>query len=271
MNRWAIILCLSIFIVIGCEKDKHPDKVNDVCKELDDINFMRYCYDNYDVNHDHVVSLEEANAVKSINVASCEITSLKGIESFSGLVNLDCSGNQLKILDVSKNEDLDVLNCLDNPSLETIWYGDKLSLLDLKYDIRTVKSFTNKAYAKLEGKWGLLKEVSKKLRGNGATGFDYVEDYDPYSPEDAQSFTITKGKDGTYTISKIYFWTWDMDDWYDVRFTINIKDGQFTISCLDGDLHWFCDKGLLLITDDMLSFEYYFEWDEYYRMVFVRL
>ncbi len=43
-----------------------------------------------------------------------ELTSLRGIEYFRSLKNLNCSGNQLTMLDVSKNTALEFLNCGDN-------------------------------------------------------------------------------------------------------------------------------------------------------------
>ena len=43
------------------------EEVDDVCTKMDDINFMKYCYDNFDVNKDGKVSMPEANAVKEIS------------------------------------------------------------------------------------------------------------------------------------------------------------------------------------------------------------
>ena len=130
--------------MFGCTKEgasKIKD-VDDVCTQMDDINFMKYCYDNFDVNHDGKVSMEEANAVKTIDVNSEDIFSLKGIEYFTQLTELVCYRNNLKSLDVSKNTQLVRLDChwnnityLDvskNTQLtEIVCYENNLTSLDV--------------------------------------------------------------------------------------------------------------------------------------------
>ncbi|MDR0303250.1 MAG: hypothetical protein LBH98_00535 [Chitinispirillales bacterium] len=46
------------------------------------------------------------------------ITSLTGIEYFTALTSLNCSGNQLTTLDVSKNAAMEVLSCSNNQLTE---------------------------------------------------------------------------------------------------------------------------------------------------------
>ena len=60
-------------------------------------------------NHPSVVSYD-----KSISIRSEKFTSLSGIEYFISLTRLDCMGNQLTTLDVSKNIALTELFCGDN-------------------------------------------------------------------------------------------------------------------------------------------------------------
>jgi Leucine-rich repeat (LRR) protein len=52
--------------------------------------------------------------IRAVNVSGREISSLAGIEYFAALKSLFCSGNTLLALDVSKNRELTVLECLRN-------------------------------------------------------------------------------------------------------------------------------------------------------------
>ena len=52
--------------------------------------------------------------ITTLNIQNMGITSLNGIEYFTALERLDCSNNQLRSLDVSRNAKLQWLNCSDN-------------------------------------------------------------------------------------------------------------------------------------------------------------
>ena len=90
-------------------------EVEDVCTQMDDINFMNFCYTYFDVNKDGKVSMTEANAVREIFVSEENIKSLIGIEYFTNLTRLQCNSNNLTSLDVSKCINLTELYCTDNP------------------------------------------------------------------------------------------------------------------------------------------------------------
>lgn len=137
------VLLFVTLLLLSCNKDDEViqselpsmSDPNDVCSAMDDINFMKYCYDNFDVNKDGKVSLIEAEAVTEIKVSG--IKSLKGIEYFSNLESLDCSKStslqkldniswniklsylncyycSISSLDVSGNKELEILNCDKN-------------------------------------------------------------------------------------------------------------------------------------------------------------
>ena len=57
---------------------------------------------------------EEIASVTKIEVNNMNIANLKGIEFFTALKTLDCSGNNLATLDISKNTALIYLHCNDN-------------------------------------------------------------------------------------------------------------------------------------------------------------
>ena len=108
-----------------------------------DPNFRKYVKTTT-INKDgnDILSQEELNAVKEINVENKGITNLKGVELFTELKRLYCNQNQLKTLDLSKNINLETLNCMannlttldlsENKNLENLFCRDnKLTTLDL--------------------------------------------------------------------------------------------------------------------------------------------
>lgn len=64
----------------------------------------------YDKNKDGYLSTAEARAVKNMYLVAKGITTLKGIEYFTSLVNLRCYSNPLTALDVSTLKELKVLD-----------------------------------------------------------------------------------------------------------------------------------------------------------------
>ena len=75
-----------------------------------DENFRNYLLSqNY--GSDGILTLDEISKITKIEVSVSNISSLKGIEHFTALTSLDCGGNQLTTLDVSKNTALKYLIC----------------------------------------------------------------------------------------------------------------------------------------------------------------
>lgn len=72
----------------------------------------------FDKNGDGKLSISECASVKQIDLQSEGIYSLKGIEFFTNLTYLDCSFNNLKVLDVSNNAALTELGCSENDLAE---------------------------------------------------------------------------------------------------------------------------------------------------------
>ncbi|WP_322631330.1 stalk domain-containing protein [Aedoeadaptatus coxii] len=86
-----------------------------------DVNFRNYVSKNFDKDNDGILNKNERNIVTKIDVSSTpkikeqdKVKSLKGIEYFTVLTELDCSGNRLLNLDVTKNTALKRLNCDSN-------------------------------------------------------------------------------------------------------------------------------------------------------------
>ena len=99
----------------------------DAYAEMDDEGFREYCRNAtdewgvlpFDINGDGIISPEEAENVRWIEVEGMGISSLKGIECFTELEILRCADNAIKSLDLSHNTKLALLNCHNN-QLETL-------------------------------------------------------------------------------------------------------------------------------------------------------
>lgn len=73
--------------------------------------FRNYVKDKFDTNGDDVLSVDEIEDVKSINVMRLEIDDLTGVEYFYNLNDLGCNYNNLTDLDLSQNTQLTRLFC----------------------------------------------------------------------------------------------------------------------------------------------------------------
>ena len=126
------------------------EEVDDVCTKMDDINFMKYCYDNFDVNKDGKVSMPEANAVKSISYADlinsgslslCKVVSFTGIEYFSNLENISLGGNNIsvnpkvKTINLCYNKHLTSISMLGASNLSSLdlWTNIELEYIKMKW------------------------------------------------------------------------------------------------------------------------------------------
>jgi len=142
----AFVLLSFTIVADGKDNEYNIDNtlpsIDDVCIAMDDINFMKYCYENFDINKDGKVSPTEANAVQEINIENMRVYSLKGIEYFLNLKSLDCFHNKLTSLDISKNIMLKTLICganeltsldvTNNTELtEVLCFGNKITTLNL--------------------------------------------------------------------------------------------------------------------------------------------
>ena len=91
---------------------------------------------------DYVLTPTEISSITEMVVENKSISSLKGIEYFTALTDIDCDGNQLTSLDVSKNTALTMLSCsvnqltsLDVSKNTALWqllcYRNQLTSLDV--------------------------------------------------------------------------------------------------------------------------------------------
>ncbi len=178
MKTKLLIIALALPLVFGCEKSEtngngnnggdnteqggnaggyDPDKedpmedlppledVDDICTKMDDIAFMAYCYENFDVNKDGKVSMTEANAVSSIecntassftgigyftNLTSFKSSSVKSVNLGYNkkLVSINCSGSSLETIDLRYNTSVSEINFSDCKNLTKILLADEAPL-----------------------------------------------------------------------------------------------------------------------------------------------
>jgi uncharacterized protein (TIGR02145 family) len=97
---------------------------------IQDINFKNYLINQNDINTngDKEIQLNEANSFRgAIDCSKLSIIDLQGIESFKYLTVLNCSQNNLKSLNLSKNTSLIELTCAAN-QLKSLDLSNNLSI-----------------------------------------------------------------------------------------------------------------------------------------------
>ena len=120
----AILAASLLTGIPSCKKEKV------IYAQIDDPTFKGYCLEHFDTDGNGGIDMAEAAEVTEIAVPSMGIKSLNGIGFFENLGKLDCSSNQLKSLDVSKNLKLAWLDCRDN-KIEVIYMKDGQSISEL--------------------------------------------------------------------------------------------------------------------------------------------
>ena len=79
----------------------------------DDV-FRDYVSDRFDTDHDNVLSVDEIDAVVSIDIVDRRISELWGIEYFKNLRLIRIDHCDLTVLDLSKNPNVETVVCVDN-------------------------------------------------------------------------------------------------------------------------------------------------------------
>ena len=111
-------------------------------EHFSDPAFRQYISENIDKDKNGRLQLYEREGIEKIDVSNLGITTLKGIELFPCLKELDCSGNNIKSLDLTGNKQLVTLRASKNKTLEQIEMNEKIVNVDLHS--------TNMSYLKLE-------------------------------------------------------------------------------------------------------------------------
>lgn len=121
----ALFICMADSSAITASAaEKKGVAVNEV--NFPDPAFRKYISDNIDRDGNLLLSADEISSVKSVSVSGMKISSLEGIEYFTGLTSLICMDNSLKELDVSSNKELTALSAS----------GNMLSEIDLSRNVK---------------------------------------------------------------------------------------------------------------------------------------
>ena len=149
MKLWvlAAILICGASVFTACTGDISDIPVKPVGIAIDETNFpdaaFRQClFDYYKFAKDGILTDEEIKNTTTLEVDWEDIKNLKGIEYFTALEELDCSGNDLTEFDLSMNTKLHYLNCCynhltklnisNNLLLDTLYCdGNELTELDV--------------------------------------------------------------------------------------------------------------------------------------------
>ena len=114
----------------GNEQPEIPNDPNDVCSSMDDLGFISYCYENFDINKDGIISISEADAVRKIKIAGNQIKSLKGIERFPNLESFSCVQSSIEEINLQYNLKLTSLGIGGGPSLKKILLPNSLQTIN---------------------------------------------------------------------------------------------------------------------------------------------
>ena len=134
MSKRMISLCMALALLL-CLLPAAPTAaaaggVNINRTNFPDDAFRAYVREELDQNGDGGLSAAEIADVTWINCSNRGITSLKGIEFFTGLTSLNCGRNQLTALDVSQNTALTELAC-SNDQLTSLDVSQNTALENL--------------------------------------------------------------------------------------------------------------------------------------------
>ena len=130
----------------------------DVASAIEDSDFKTYCLTNFDADKNGKISLAEAEKVEEIDidaydhdnkVATGTKKSLKGIEYFTNLKQLNCSNNQLTSLDIAQNKVLEYLYC-DHNKLISLRLNDGKTLKNLNVGGNQLTSLDVSGFVALE-------------------------------------------------------------------------------------------------------------------------
>jgi len=100
---------------------------------IPDANFKAYLLENWEINtnFDDEIQCEEAEGFFGwMECAELDIADMTGIEAFTGVYSINCSGNKLTSLDVSNNTNLSQLNCSGN-NISSLKLGENETLWSL--------------------------------------------------------------------------------------------------------------------------------------------
>jgi uncharacterized repeat protein (TIGR02543 family) len=108
---FVLAILVIFFMPLGDKHAVYADAGISISENnFPDENFRSYILDDLDTDYDGMLSKAEINNIKTIDVSNKNISDLYGIEKFTALENLNCSGNPLYFLNIH-NTALKSLDC----------------------------------------------------------------------------------------------------------------------------------------------------------------
>ncbi|MFF2885493.1 leucine-rich repeat domain-containing protein [Paenibacillus sp. NPDC057967] len=132
----------------------------DITQDFIDEGFRSYVLDNFSGGRGRI-DRGDVEDILSLQIQNHKFSSLRGIEHFVSLEQLDCSYNLLRELDLSHNGLLKELNCNNNEIHELdLTHLPELEVLDCGFNrIRGLNVSDNPKLTKLHCYWNILSEL----------------------------------------------------------------------------------------------------------------
>ncbi|MDY6248455.1 MAG: hypothetical protein SPL55_03365 [Prevotella sp.] len=169
---FIMVVMLSVsFISCGSNDDELPSlaDIDDVCTAMDDLNLMKWCYENYDVNGDNKVSRTEAAAVRDFTPdEKIELKSVKGLEYFTGVEVLKLKGTFTEIVlqHMPKLVNLYMESYVKTIDLRNNHFFKKITIVDKKrVDKKNDYSWKEEEIIEILGDFGKLDKLEIHLTG----------------------------------------------------------------------------------------------------------
>ena len=128
-----------------------------------------------DANADGEIQVSEAALVKALNVNNSSISSLEGIQFFTGLLQLQCNNNNISSIDITPLTMLNGLNCSNNvlTVLQLNQSNNQLKSLNCSYNSLTDLNVNNaSALVNLNCSNNVLTALHTELVNNSISYFD---------------------------------------------------------------------------------------------------
>lgn len=131
-----------------------------ITDDFADERFRQFVRDNFCGGRESILR-SDLDTVTTLKLEGCKLSSLQGIEHFTALQELDCSYNELTVLDLSQNAELVTVNCRSNRLIELNTQPNRLlKELDCSRNhIRTLDLSQNPALEKLECHENILSKL----------------------------------------------------------------------------------------------------------------
>ena len=171
-KRTFLLICILLTLLCACAvADVEINESN-----FPDANFRKYVKNNCDKDHNNYLSNVEISGTTAICCSDLSIKSLKGIELFTKLQELECSFNLLSTLSLNENTALTKLNCGYNELTKLdITKNKSLTFLDCSSNKLTKLNISNNT--RLTDLWCYGNQLAKlNLQKNSALINLYCDD-----------------------------------------------------------------------------------------------